>query len=389
MGGKALPLAAVMNESPVLIQWEPSSDLPTVTGASVDPLNGFAPRTRRSSSSNAATRSVTESRLKPEEKPSVDFMGRSFVGGAKPHAPAVPAPDRRGASAGQYTNGGKDPRYAAESAPAVPALVWHGASAGRGGGGGGDQVQQAQDEDDLLTQRHGQDMEGQYVSRWADERPTVHHANPRNKVADLMKELDVSGVNAETSFTKDPYDPWQPKKARGSPPTNRASLHASSRAGADAESGAGADPSSYKTATSVFKAASAAYEAASATWKDLEAKEAQAAQGMQKQQPANSATNSATNVARAAQHLSSAAAPAQSVATVGANSGATHSAAVAAAGAAETDAGASGVVAAAHGADDESNQRKSMASEQAKAPQEPSKASKEAHPPRHTLIHLN
>jgi hypothetical protein len=322
----------------------------------------------------------------------VDFMGRSFVGGAKPHAPAVPAPDRHGASAGQYTNGGKDPRYAAEPAPAVPAPAWHGASAGRGGGGGGDdEVQQAQDEA-LLTQRHGRDMEGQYVSRWADERPTVHHANPRNKVADLMKELDVSGVNAETSFTKDPYDPWQPKKARGSPPTNRASLHASSRAGADAESRAGADPSSYKTATSVFKAASAAYEAASATWKDLEAKEAQAGQGMQEQQgmqkqlPANLATNSATNVARAAQHSSSAAAPAQSVAAVGANSGATNSAAAAAAGAAKTDAGASGVVAAARGADDESNQHKSMASEQAKAPQEPSKA---AHPPRHTLIHLN
>ena len=331
VGGKALPLAAVMNESPVLIQWEPSSDLPTVTGASVEPLNGFATRSPRTSSSNAATRSVTESRLKPEENPSVDFIGRSFVEGAKPHAPAVPAPDRHGASAGQYTNGGKDPRYAAEPAPAVPAPA--GASAGRGGGGGGgDEVQIAQDEA-LLTQRHGRE-EGQYASRWADERPTVHHANPRNKVADLMKELDVSGVNAESSFTKDPYDPWQPKKARGSPLSNRASLHASSGAGADAESGAGADASSYKTATSVFKAASAAYEAASATWKDLEVKEAQALQGMQKQQPANSATN----VARAVQHSSSAAAPAQSA--VGANSGATHSAAAAAAGAAKTDAGA-------------------------------------------------
>jgi len=389
VGGKALPLAAVMNESPVLIQWSPSSDLPSVTGASVDPLNGVAPRTPSSSSSNTAT-SATERRLKPEENPSVDYMGRSFVGGAKPHAPAGAAPGRHGASAGQFANGGQDPRYAAEPAPAP---AWHGASAGRGGGGEGGGGAHSQDEA-LITQRHGRDMEGQYVSRWADERPTVHHANPRNKVADLMKELDVSGVNAETSFTKDPYDPWQPKKARGSPPTNRASLHASSGAGADtgagadAESGAGSDASSYKTATSVFKAASAAYEAASATWKDLEAKEAQAqaVHGMQKQEPANLATNSATNVAPAAQHSSSAAAPAQPVAAVGVNSGSTYSASAATAGAEKTDAGASGVVSAARGADDENNKHESMASEEAKAAQEPSKA---AHPPRHMLIHFN
>ena len=318
VGGKPLPLAAVMNESPALIEWEGSADLPTVTAASVQPINGFAPP----AAAPAPTSAVTENRLQPQEKPAVDYLGRAFVGGSKPHAPAVPAPGSRAAGAGQS------------------------------------------------------DVDASHVSRWADERPTVHHANPRNKVADLMKELDVSGIAPETSFTKDPYDPWQPKKApESSAGTAATSLHAAHLAASSphaparvpeehAQPAAGG-ASSYKTATQVFKAASAAYDAASATWKDLEAKEAQAQAVQAKLQRQQHA---AKHAARAVAHTASSAAG-QEVAVSGARAtGAAqaagkaarelpHPAAAAQADTAKAGAGASGGGAEARGADAERSAR--------------------------------
>jgi len=212
VGAGALSSAVVMNESPALLQWQ-GSGAATATAASLDAPR---PAARAMQQPAAATQSVpvAESRLQPEVNPAVDYMGRQMVGGSEAHAPAVASPPR----------GGK---------------------------------------------RH--------ESKWADERPTVHHENPRNKVADLMKELDVGGISAEPSHTRDPYDPWKPDSAATMAKATATALRAHAPVlHVPAAPREGVTSDRYETATKVFRAASAAYKAAATTWKDLEAKEAQA-----------------------------------------------------------------------------------------------------------------
>lgn len=109
----------------------------------------------------------------------------------------------------------------------------------------------------------------------------------------------MHGVTAEASRTSDPYDPWEPDaepttqaKAKLAHtvlarqervPSAPADIHSRLRAGVAERVGVGgakgqdgAGKGKYETATRVFKAASAAYEAAAQTWRELEAKEAQA-----------------------------------------------------------------------------------------------------------------
>jgi hypothetical protein len=220
VGGNPLPAAAVMNEGPALLEWQGGNQQPTVTAAAVSPRGG-----------------VSQASLQPAAKPAVDFVGRGFVDGARPHPPAVPQRGKR--------------------------------------------------EYDVPHEYGGADEGAGVKSRFLDEKAPVHHQNPRNKVADLMKELDVHGVAAEASHTQDPYDTWEPesggtmqaKERKEAPVTTTATALRARAEGSAArtsrdESAASTDK--YATATKVFRAASAAYKAAARTWKELEAKEAQA-----------------------------------------------------------------------------------------------------------------
>ena len=69
---------------------------------------------------------------------------------------------------------------------------------------------------------------GQRESKhFLDEAPPKHHVDPRDKVADLMKELDVpeTSIAAEKSRTRDPYDPWKPD----TPSSDEAAVHSATQ----------------------------------------------------------------------------------------------------------------------------------------------------------------
>jgi len=257
VGGNPLPAAAVMNEGPALLEWQGGELQPTVTAAAVSPP--------------PSSGAVSRDSLQPAAKPAVDFVGRDFVDGARPHPPAVA---RRG----------------------------------------------KRESKDEPQEYGGADEAAGMRARFLDEQAPVHHENPRNKVSDLMKELNVHGVAAEASHTQDPYDPWEPKSGGSMQAKERKPAPAATTATAlraRVEEGAArashdetaAGSGKYATATKVFRAASAAYKAAARTWKDLEAKEAQAqaeqakldkSLGRRKPQPATTEPKLAPEAATAA-----------------------------------------------------------------------------------------
>jgi hypothetical protein len=149
----------------------------------------------------------------------------------------------------------------------------------------GVRVHGAQGDSDGAARAKGGSGEGEQLKPRAflDEQLPVHRKNPRNKVADLMRELGVNRgeIPAEKSRTHDPYDPWKPDsedagvstKSRLRPVLHAGRARTGGRGLKEGEEGeeASADER-YATAAKVFKAASAAYKAADKTWNDLEAK---------------------------------------------------------------------------------------------------------------------
>lgn len=90
VGGGALPTAVVMDEGPALLEWQGGDKVPTVTAARAATARaGAAPPAA------SGAPAASQHRLLPEAAPAVDFVGRDFVDGARPHPPAVPVPGQR------------------------------------------------------------------------------------------------------------------------------------------------------------------------------------------------------------------------------------------------------------------------------------------------------